>query len=247
MKKIYGSASAFVKGRLCFTQYDSGCLRSILAKSWVRTPDIDPKHSILGEKNERRFEEQLKQAGIEFVAESPVSYPLDHCNGVVFSGRRDFVVSAGDSNEIVELKATSSKTKYQMMREGKYVVENLAQLVAYMVEAEATRGRLVYAYYKDPTAAEPHLESTYLVTIDPSGDILANGRHSGFTIADYLLHRDSAATAVSQGVVYDRPYNYDAAFGSPCQYCVFKSACDRFDSGESEFKPAVESLGLVKR
>ncbi len=246
--KIYASSSGFIKGRLVYTAYDSACLRSILIKSKGYRTDIDPKYQVLGAKNEERFEQKLKDAGRAYERETSVSGPVDGVPEVIFSGRRDFVVAGNGAPEIIEIKATSSKSKYQMLRENRYVVENLAQTVAYMVQAEAIQGRLIYSYYKNPTDVSPHLEREYVVTITDAGDILVNGAHSSFTVADYLLHRYRAADAVKNDTVYERPHNYNATFGSPCTYCPFKSACDKYDTGfEPDLLSAVSKLGLTKR
>lgn len=244
MKKLYGSSSAFLKGRLVFSSYDSGCLRSILAKGNGFRTDISKTSQDIGAKNEQRYEQKLEAQGAFFERESPIRYPLDEGNDVWFSGRRDFIVDLGAGGKVVvELKATASKNKYQMLREGRYVTENLAQLVAYMVAEDVDVGHLIYSYYKDPAAAEPHLERDYLVTVSTDGDILVDGRHSGFTVTDLLAHQFAAVDALANGTVYDRPHNWTAKFGSPCGYCPLKSVCDRYDAGEvTDYVSAVHEL-----
>jgi len=244
-KKIYASNSGFKKGRLIFTTYDSGCLRKILINSWGYRPPISGDYTKIGEANEQRYEKALTDAGISYERESPCTVPVRDDGSVIFSGRRDFVLATANGPEIIELKATQSKTKLQMMKEGKYVIENLAQTVAYMFQAGAHTGKLVYTYFK-PGASDPSLEKVYNIAVDDFGDILVNDKNSGYTITDYLMHREGAADAVLNNTVYDRPVNYDAPFGSPCAYCPFKAACQAFDTTDGlELVDAVKNCGLT--
>lgn len=237
-KKIRASSAAFMKGRLVFTDYATGCLRNILFNSWGIKEQLKQGTQDRGAMNEDRYiADNLVDTDLDVSREitSPVTQVTDT---VAWGGRTDVHVkprSAGPA-EIYELKSTGSKNKLRDLKQGKYTTENLAQLVAYMTDWELSNGHLVYSYYEPDAFGKDQLkyEKDFTVKLDTAGTVVVDNEPTMFSVADQLHHRLQAAEVVDKDIVWDRPHNYDAAFGSPCHWCPFKSACARWDSGVIE-------------
>lgn len=224
-------------GRLVFTQYKTGCLRNILLQSrGVREGDIQEKYKILGAANEERFEKTLLEAGDEFKREVPIKTPIAANPSIILSGRADFVRTVNGSIIIDELKSTDSKTKLRdVIKNGRWVVENLAQLVCYMIEFKTTMGRLIYTYMEPEGGVyTAKKERAFETVIDDAGRICIDLEPTKFTAQDQIAHRNAAAKVILTGEVWERPYDWNVAFKSPCAYCSFAPVCDRYDNGEIE-------------
>lgn len=237
-KKIYGSASAFMRGRLVITESPGGCLRNMLLNSHgVRDNSIDPCHIVRGAFNEEEYEKRLQAAGTKYEREVSLRSEVDGFPEVYFSGRFDFAVFDAQGNRyIIELKSTESKNRLKSIKGGFYKNYNLAQLVAYMVETKTVAGSLIYTYFEKSANDEyvNKYERELKVTIDNRGDIAVNSIPSGYSVHDLLLHRVTAAKALTEGLVWDRPYKWAEKWSSPCGLCAFKATCSKFDSGKIE-------------
>lgn len=225
---------------MVFTDYATGCIRNLLLKSYGLQESLKQETSARGAANEARFIRNLapeEAVGVEIERNSP-------CNAVTpaveWGGRSDLVRlpdKLGDAQllpHIWELKSTGSKNKLRDLRVGKYTTENLAQLVAYMSDFAVDTGSLVYSYYavnKDSGFDEMLYEREFKVTIDDVGMIVVDNQPTAFHVADQLDHRLAAAEALDNNIVWDRPYNWSASWGSPCTFCPFKNVCDRYDQG----------------
>lgn len=225
--KIRGSASAFLWGRTVFTKHSGGCLRSILIKS--RLPnyesDIDVSHQIRGKYNEDMYEQHLIKMGIPYEREVAISKGD-------FSGHIDFFTH---NIKVVELKSSQSKSRKADIKKGEYVVENLAQAVAYMVAKKTVHGRLIYSFWsQDDSTKELKYEFNYVHTIflDDFGRICLNDVATRWTVYDLLAHQHYALKVQAENIVWSRPHNHDLLWGSPCTYCPFSKACDAYDAGE---------------
>lgn len=234
-KKVYGSSSAFMQGSIVFTETPSGCLRNTLLQSrGVRDNNIDPCHIIRGAMNEEEFEKRLQAQGADYKREVPVQSPVAGFPSVTFSGRCDFIILDEQGNRrVIELKSTESKSRLKDIKSGFYKIYNLAQLVAYMIENRTTKGELIYTYYaKVGDQYKQEFESVLPVVVDDHGSIVVNNLPSGFTVHDQLLHRVNSAKVITEGIIWSRPHKWDVKWKSPCNFCAFKSACDRVDSGD---------------
>lgn len=252
MKKLYGSSSAFQWGQLTFTNTKAGCLRAIFLQSrGVRETSIPEVYQVIGALNEEWYRtEVLKEQ--EFKAEEPIKRLLG--TDIEFSGRIDYLLP----DEVIELKAVTSYAKSRdVIAGGNYAPENLAQLVSYMMESRITQGQLIYTWWKDKNQAKSSkvkvtstdktmyevVESrSYKVEIDEFGRIIVDQVPSKFTVHDQLAHRSAAVKCIEEGTILNRPIGYDAPFGSPCTYCVFKEACDSYDEGTIEGADAFINL-----
>lgn len=236
-KKVYMSNSGFMWGRVVFTDYKSGCIRNILlSANGVREGEINKKYQVLGELNEERYEAYLKSIGANYVRELAVKHPITPDSEVVLSGRIDFLRQLTGFVEVDELKSTDSTNKRrEVIKKGKWVTENLAQAISYMISMECVTGRLVYTYYEmdDITKQyEPRDERAFEIMIESSGRISVDGTPTQFSVNDQLNHRLAAKTAIETHTVWDRPYNWDKPFQSPCKFCPWSSTCDKYDDGK---------------
>lgn len=237
-RKIYGSASAFMRGTLAITEVPSGCLRVILLNAnGVRDNSIDPCHIVRGAFNEEEYEKRLQASGTPYEREISLRSPVDGFSDIHFSGRFDFATLDEQGNRyVIELKSTESKNRLKSIKGGFYKTYNLAQLVAYMIETGTTAGSLIYTYYEkgpDDKYVQKY-ERELKVTIDSKGDIAVNSISSGYSVHDQLLHRVTAAKVIDQGLVWSRPYKHEDKWGSPCNLCAFKSTCAKYDKGTIE-------------
>ncbi len=229
--KIYGSESAFMWGRLVFTDYATGCLRKIYLRARGVREQIRSNHQVRGAAFEAQYGQRLTG---EVRAEESIRTPVVGYPDVTFSGRSDYIVVDADGVVVHELKSTESKTKLRQVKSGVYNTENLAQLVAYMVAKSAARGKLVYAYLEPEADGEyvKKYERTFEVSIDDYGRIHVDNKPTKYTVHDQLAHQQASADVIKNDIIYDRPANYAAAFGSPCFHCPFQQACTRWDAAE---------------
>lgn len=238
------SSSAFAWGDMIFTDYSTGCLRKILIQSRGYESQIDPKYGIVGKLNEDRHEARLK--GRTFTREPEFSHPL--AQGVKIKGHADFLIFGDDAcpdsvDELKSVQSTNSRLRY--IRKGDYLPENLAQLVCYMWAFNVVDGRLIYTFWEqdDETGEwEANEERIFKVHIDVFGRISVDSKTTKYTVYDLLSHQAQAADVIATGKVAQRPLNHDAPFVSPCAYCVFKTVCDKYDSGEIESSEAFVTL-----
>lgn len=220
-------------GRLVFTDYATGCLRKIYLRSRGVRESVEAIHGQRGAEFERKFGERLgADQSIKVEAEKPVLQPIDGHPGFSFSGRMDYLATCGDDLKVYELKSTQSKSVLRAMKSGQYKTENLAQLISYMTAVGTDKGELRYAYMEpSPAGYTIKQERGFEIEVDDFGRILVDNRPIKFTVYDQLAHQHGAARVIEEDLVWDRPVGYNQAFGSPCSYCPFKSACDRYDQG----------------
>tara|TARA_R110000868_G_scaffold375983_3_gene640692 strand:- start:1370 stop:2149 length:780 start_codon:yes stop_codon:yes gene_type:complete len=224
---IRGSASAFMWGRTVYTKYSGSCLRSILIKNTtnLRT-DIDPSHQVRGAFNEEEYERHLQQSGIPYVREEEVvDGPL--------SGHIDFFLT-DEPGEVIELKSSQSKSRKSDIKTGKYVVENLAQAVNYMVMKKVVNGRLIYSFWEQEADNTLTYKFNYVhkIKLDDFGRVWLNGVVTQWTVYDLKAHQFYALKVQEEMLVWDRPHNWDLMWGSPCTFCSFAKTCDKYDAGE---------------
>ena len=223
---VRGSQSSFVQDGQAISIYGTGCFRKQLIGSFGIEEPFPPDIALLGAQNEVRYEEQLKAAGTVYEREVVVKQPI--LGEAYFSGRMDFWCPE-ETVKIRELKSASSENTYkEVIKKGNVKATNLAQVIAYMVCKEETRGSLVYTYY--PGNAEP-IERVFDVSINDSGEIAVDSRHSGYTVADYLQHRIRSAVLIQNKEVGEKPKNADDKWRSPCKYCKYAAACGAWDLG----------------
>lgn len=235
MIKIRPSQAAFQDGQLVFTRYSSGCHRHIYLANYGIREEIDQKHKERGQLNEDWFERRL--GSTPYAREKSFALTLFADIGVVLSGRCDYILfpTDPDKKEVVELKSSESPSILNdVIKKGKYKLENLAQLLCYLMAESCTSGRLIYAHYKkDKKTKEYYLnaEREFSVQVEDSGRILVDGEEAEFKVDNLLQHLRAAAVYLKNDqLAATRPYN-ESKFNGPCAYCVFKSSCELLDEG----------------
>lgn len=227
---IRGSRSSFMWGRTVYTKYSGGCLRHILIKSKGIDTDIDETHKYRGKLNEDIYEEALKSAQVTYEREAEI---WEERPDGIFTGHADFIIN----DQVIELKSSQSKSRARDIKKGEYVTENLAQAVAYMVARNLDRGQLIYSYWeprKDDGELEFIFEYVHHISLDNFGRICLNSIPTKWTIYDLLAHQHHALKVQTEHLVWDRPNNHAQLWGSPCNYCTFKTTCDKYDAGDIE-------------
>lgn len=226
--KLYNSAAAFAIGNAVYTETSSGCLRAIvLSANGIRT-DIAPEYKRVGALHEDLY--AVKLGPTLKARELPVRRELS--NGVLQSGRMDFILT---NDEIHETKGSYSETvKRGPIGKGEPKLNHLAQLVTYLINAKQPVGKLIYGYYEEtPDGKDLVLkaERAIEVRIGEDGTILIDGAISEWNVADQLKHTELAANALTDSQVPPRPINADDGYASPCRFCDFRTACDKYDEG----------------
>lgn len=233
--KIYPSASGFVRGQGVITEYNSGCLRYIVASQDTIRKTIDPKFMKVGEVHENRHAEALG-ASMK-LREEPIKVEIN--NKVVLSGRADFITS---DDSIHETKATLSKNfRRDVIRKGKYKLSHLAQTVCYMLHFKLNRAKIVTGYYEEDTS--PSGQAFYAfregrdfaITLDEHGEVYVDGEDSGYSVSDQYKHTLAVAEVLVSGEIKDRPINH-VDFTGPCFFCPLKLLCKSYDKGEVDQK-----------
>jgi hypothetical protein len=147
-----------------------------------------------------------------------------------FHGRADFVIDSDSGRTVQELKSATSKNTYsKVFKKCEYKPENLAQLLAYMVMSKADRGELIYSFYEEEQRVE---QKVFNVLVMPDGKISVENAPISAHIFDLFTHQRQSATFLLADVVGSRPEGYNKQYGGPCSFCVFKPACQEFDSGK---------------
>jgi PD-(D/E)XK nuclease superfamily protein len=236
--ELRASSSAFQWGDITFTKYKTGCLRKIMLQSQQVDAFVAGKYKSLGDINEERHARRLTDLGYKFEREVEFKMPIASVSNVQFSGHCDFLVRLDGHTRIDECKSVqSTNVRREVIKKGDYLVENLAQVISYMVAAQCHSGQLIYTFYEqndDSGEMEAADERIFKVQIDLYGRINVDGVPTQFTVMDFIAHSVRAAKVIENKTVDVRPNLWDAPFASPCKMCVFSKACDRWDSGEIE-------------
>lgn len=103
-----------------------------------------------------------------------------------------------------------------------------------MLDFEVPQGSLLYTYYAPDKEGKDEVkyEREFKVVLDDLGRVVVDKEPTIFLATDQLEHRLCAAEAIDKDIVWDRPHNYAANWGSPCHFCPFKTACDKWDNKE---------------
>lgn len=227
--KLYPSSSGFARGFHVFTKYPTACLRKILLNKHGVRETLKEGVQDLGLANEDAYEAALKADNIPYSREERVVRDLPDSGGVIFSGRVDFILRDDSGVRVVELKSSQSVNKRRELRAGRVSPENVAQLIAYMVELESISGELLYTFYDLKKKTKENYP--FAVKIEPDGDIRINEALYEFSVHDYLRHRELAVSTLRTDTIGPRPFGADRAFDSPCFFCPFKERCEKVDKG----------------
>lgn len=228
MIKLYPSSVAFQEGNLSFGKYSSSCHRSILLRLRGIQEPFKSVHSERGALCENEFERTL--TGIPYRREVPFTLGLDSCPDLVISGRLDYELypDSPADRHIVELKSTESSSVYaDVIKRGKFKLENVAQLVTYLIASSCDNGKLIYHYYKrsKKTATLTKTdEREFRITLDEVGRIFADGTYIGFDVSNVIEHYVESYRVATTETLPIRPYAHNN-FDGPCKFCPFADVC----------------------
>ncbi len=223
-----------MEGSLVFTKYASGCLRHIFLRSQGVKEEIDFSHKERGALNEDLFAEKFQ--GVPSVRERPFRVGLLDDPNAVVSGRVDYLAYPDDPDrkEIIELKSTESGNVYRsVIRDGVYNLQNIAQVVWYMLAERCNNTRLIHTYFKrdkKTKVLKRDAERVFKVAVEDDGVVTVDGTSIGFNVSNVTLHATEAVRAISEKLVSARPYS-PSTFENPCRFCPFNSACSYYDDG----------------
>lgn len=246
MKQIRGGHSAFSKQGENHSCDANGCYRIILLRSMGYKPKTDNIQRqrmtfALGHANEEVVAGLLEDAGYTVEREREIHRTLSP--EVEFTGHIDVTASKSGEVALYELKSVSSVNSYiKYIKKGNYKLNNLAQLVAYMLTDEKRLGYLVYSNFIYSPAAcevsdkkktltkwdkiEPCIRK-YKVEIDYKSIIVDGVAHEEYTTDNIVEHMlRSAQVVVDEEVSRIKP-GYEGCF-----FCELKQTCERFDSGD---------------
>jgi CRISPR/Cas system-associated exonuclease Cas4 (RecB family) len=206
---------------MVITEYDSGCLRSMLITANGYRKNIPESSMELGRVWEDTvFDRLLTEQPWPFHRELPFKYEVD---GVVISGRCDFVVYDDKGPLVLECKATASKyAPKDIIKDGKYKINHLAQVTNYLTYWETDRAEIMVSYMGKESR-------TFQVGLTKGGQITVDKKDSGFNIHDQMQHTKNAAKALKENIVWDRPHTMK---GDACRYCNHAKTCLKWDLGE---------------
>lgn len=226
MKKfqVRGGNSAFFKDGKFICHDQSGCPRMVLLRHHgIEGPvnDIRTQKTFnIGYMNEELFVKH-------WLPNTPTLVDGSVCEPII--PEVEFVghIDVQTADVVFELKSVSSRSTWDLVKKGSYKIGNLAQCVNYMVARQVTKGYLVYSLYAYVAGIE--LPDIFIeVSITDKGNILVNGKDTGFTVENIIRDREVKAGFLSEDKIYPyRPVNVDNQ--PSCKYCPFKSVCDAWD------------------
>jgi hypothetical protein len=217
------------------------CLNAIVVRAWASQPKVTEHRALVtfavGTSVEAVVFQWLKDAGKN--VKSDVHMEEEITEHVKMSGHADSVEKLEDGSYLVyEFKTVSSTSvAKKVFKERHYKPDNLAQLVGYMVTAEAEQGKLVYTstiYTTEKGRGEEFKvaagdQAIFDVRITPTGEILVDNEPAPFCVEDVLRFRDVAARVIERQVIgSEPPTGWDGNFFSPCKDCWLQEHCEAF-------------------
>lgn len=227
--RFYPSSSAFAFGTQVQTEWSSGCVRNIYLDFKGLKQPFPIRNAEAGASYEAMVEDTLIRAGYNFQREVPVQQTLR--DGIVLSGRIDFILEGGKILELKSCNSPSSKTKH--LSKGLITTGNLAQVVTYMLSLRQSTGTLRYGEVKvDKKTGVPYIgrEVPHHITLWETGRITINGNESVYTVQSLFRHRELVLDAILKDILPDRPYN-ESKFNGPCARCPWNATCTSLDEG----------------
>jgi hypothetical protein len=216
--KLYPSSAAWAWGELIVTENRQGCGRNLLWENVARIVEpFPPELAAMGLAGEEKYLKHLTEnQDYPFHRELPFKSEI---NGVVVSGRLDFLVYHDKGRIVHERKSSkSSKVLYDVIRDGKPKLNHVSQVISYFIHLGLTKGVLSYWYQpKDK-------ERNFRIEVTDDGKILIDKELYTHTVADQLAHQVLSAEVLKTQRILERP-----AGNTPCRFCVYRDRCDKYD------------------
>jgi len=232
--KINPSSAAWVINGSVYTDYAQGCLRHLVFKNKMPVPStITPELQEMGAKGEDLyFEVLMNEQEWPFHKELPFR---DEFEGVMRSGRCDYITYHNGFRVVHEIKSTQSKnTLYKVIRKGELNINHLAQLVFYLIYFNETRGKLVVQYM-------PRFERrVFKVEVNNEGEIVVDGKKYGYKVEDQISHQLKSAEVIKTLPKIEKP------IGKCCYFCAYKDVCEEYESSDDTIGEFVNQKLEVK-
>lgn len=256
-----GNSSVVLRGSVMGGQ--NQCLNAIVVRAWSGQPKTTDHRALttfaVGTSVENVVFQWLKDEGKNVKAD--VHMEEEITEHVKVTGHADAVEKFDSGSYLIyEFKTVSSiNVAEKVFKERHYKPENLAQLVGYMITAEAEYGKLVYTatiYATNKTKGNEFKiaagdQAIFDVQITPNGEIFVNNEPAPFCVEDVLRFRDVAARVIERQVIgSEPPTGWDGNFFSPCKDCWLQPYCEAFkEHGDTDlfFEQVNKHLDRVGR
>jgi hypothetical protein len=254
MKYIRGANSAFADNGVNYTSDAAGCYRIILLRSMgyevEEIEELEPIKGIIQSSDIRKdinftlgyASEQVINKWLirkKYTIETDVALSKQLTEEVAFKGHSDCIGINPKTHEteVFEYKSISSVNSYlKIIHKSQYKLNNLAQLVAYMIIAGHNTGRLMYVNYiycpeiNDPKHKFPKMTPVIkYFTVCAEEDILVVDDkvsiHKPSQIVTHML--ESARVITEEDVSVIKPDK-----SGSCFFCKLKPICDELDKGQ---------------
>lgn len=230
-----GNTGFFNQDTKTYISTANGCLRTILIRAYAGQPKADYTSQFtfgIGLMAEKLVLEDLKTR--HKIVEHDIEMREAITSKCDIVGHCDFKCDS----VIFEHKSISSvNSTKKIYVGGDYKVDNVAQLVNYMLVEEQTTGILMYTVciWSGIKGVKPGHYRNFAVHIDDTtGEITVDNTPYPFTAQDILGHRIEAAKVLENKLIYpERPESLDKVFHC-CSGCDYESACDKFDVSKDD-------------
>lgn len=213
----------------------NGCFRNIVTREYHGQPLADETQSFtfaVGTLCETLVADRWKKQGKNAQLDVEVTEPIT--DTVHLMGHIDAILDG----VIIEEKSIQSQSSFKKIYKGGiYKVENVAQLVQYMLMKEQTEGILLYTlmgWYGDKTTIGQ--QRAFKVNIDDvTGRVLVEGREeTSFDVMDILYHRQQAAECIANKTIYpEAPTTLDPPW-TPCGGCWLQPMCEKWEQNKDD-------------
>lgn len=227
--KRRGAHSGFMKNGYCHTDSSVSCGRVQL----LRAKGVEEVHNeatlarfALGKNNETDQHTDWAMFGTEFLPDVEVVKER-------FEGHADAVIGT----TVYELKSVTSPYVWRNVKQGKYKLSNLAQVVGYMWALNLTKGVLAYTRYENEERKET---ISFDIGLNEYNEIFVNAKFSGYTLEDWRQHHEYLLNDLDNDFVsVDRPVDPSSSWFAPCTFCKWNPVCDRFNAYKQTSKDFV--------
>lgn len=241
-----GTAGVMLQDGTYISEYANQCLRQRFIKSvGIRTPNTlrDEITFANGLTWEALFT-ALKTSPVWDSFEDQVAVTVQTPEGPWY-GTADFVAVYKGNKIVMDTKTVQSVGSYVDMRAGKVKIDNIAQLLGYMVALDAKIGVLACAttfsmsksfmgkalQEKCGGSIAPNMHIITVKIVDAkvliqSGEVT---KYWEYTIEDVLRYRDYQVKMLRDKLIAPRPVTSEGS--RPCFNCPLSKVCGLYDSG----------------
>lgn len=249
MLQLRGGNAGLIRNNFIYSDGEQGCLRKALLRHHGVQSPISPdtqKVFNVGFYNEEFHSARYLTENKQFEADKEVVFNIT--DKVQFCGHIDFFSNGSTPEEHKSI--TSMNTHNLVFRDGKYKLDNLTQLVTYMVALEATEGELTYTSFVEAIqyknipkytweeieeklkAITPQIK-TFKVSISEDGQFSIDAVPIDLYISNVVDFWREGANMLEHNLVHPQRPMSDKKFGSPCDFCPLTNVCSKWESNPS--------------